>query len=617
MNRARYSRLCCFINESIHSYKVKSTEAMTKEEEKSLLINLSQVLSNIKLWTNELDSDSDSETGDHVATSIDSLVDNSTCHSSATECIYKITNDLVCLLGVENRYVQHLVVNVLVSISEFVVASGNYWEDFVKTICFYFEICMWKVISPSFDPLLRVKHLDYDSLDWEMSLQLVLKSAGWYSVGAIVLALRTVLKQVKNEDDVEVLDVYLNHLGLFLQRIPWDSCNEIFVDEFEFFGYLVQLFCSIVSCSSLPETVAIREILNIFPKILTWCLVKQGESFSYTRTFQYIRHKILVLMIRLSSLVNLDCTMVVSWLNLIDIYFQDLLYKSLIEPEDDEDDCLKDSPFNETSHKHLQRRVVFLYLKCAFTLIGLKERCVCGDVNACSKKGLTTIYEWVQKQLPGNMLVNVELYDDNCRKFTKSFLQLYMHEDDMLFEVLLQLTYAPFGDTHQIHEDVKYQTVEKDIFFLLFDPVHLFHLFLSELHYDHQVLLDYLISKDTGASCAEYLLRCLRIICDKWNSFIGFPSWVEVRSQKFNKRRKCTHEDLSSESISDKISISYKTDDNNEKTCKRPFHDARDCLLLLKKSVESLHQKDLFPYNPQVLLRRLSRFQELCLRPYG
>lgn len=28
-----------------------------------------------------------------------------------------------------------------------------------------------------------------------------------------------------------------------------------------------------------------------------------------------------------------------------------------------------------------------------------------------------------------------------------------------------------------------------------------------QIHYDHQVLLDYLISKDTGASSAEYLLR--------------------------------------------------------------------------------------------------------------
>jgi hypothetical protein len=43
----------------------------------------------------------------------------------------------------------------------------------------------------------------------------------------------------------------------------------------------------------------------------------------------------------------------------------------------------------------------------------------------------------------------------------------------------------------------------------LFNPVRLFCIFLSELHYDHQVLLDYLISKDIGASCAEYLLRLI------------------------------------------------------------------------------------------------------------
>lgn len=32
-------------------------------------------------------------------------------------------------------------------------------------------------------------------------------------------------------------------------------------------------------------------------------------------------------------------------------------------------------------------------------------------------------------------------------------------------------------------------------------------LYSLQIHYDHQVLLDYLISKDTGDKCAEYLLR--------------------------------------------------------------------------------------------------------------
>ena len=36
----------------------------------------------------------------------------------------------------------------------------------------------------------------------------------------------------------------------------------------------------------------------------------------------------------------------------------------------------------------------------------------------------------------------------------------------------------------------------------------------------------------------------------------------------------------------------------------QPFNKAKECLLSLKNSMENLHQKGLFPYNPKVLLRR-------------
>ena len=36
----------------------------------------------------------------------------------------------------------------------------------------------------------------------------------------------------------------------------------------------------------------------------------------------------------------------------------------------------------------------------------------------------------------------------------------------------------------------------------------------------------------------------------------------------------------------------------------QPFEEAKECLLLLRNSVESLHKKNLFPYNPKVLLKR-------------
>lgn len=157
----------------------------------------------------------------------------------------------------------------------------------------------------------------------------------------------------------------------------------------------------------------------------------------------------------------------------------------------------------------------------------------------------------------------------------------------------------------------------------LFHPIHFFHLFLAGIHYDHQVLLDYLISKDTGASSAEYLLRCLRKVCDSWNIFVEFSWSGKCHSRK---RKKLSTDDYNSRG---EISVvpsgvggdilppdskhkkAYECRSEDYVTQMLPFECARNCLFQLKASIESLHQKNLFPYNPQVLLRRLTRFQEL------
>lgn len=183
--------------------------------------------------------------------------------------------------------------------------------------------------------------------------------------------------------------------------------------------------------------------------------------------------------------------------------------------------------------------------------------------------------------------------------FAKSFLQLYIKEDDVLFKVLLQLLSVPFCAEEQLEKEKgAFQDSEGNTFFRvldIFDPVLLFHLFLLELSYDHQVLLDYLISKDTGISCAEYLLRCLRKVFDSWSLFVEF-SMCRQATNRSSKRRK--------------VQVwSCKGTQNGGKY----FKEAKGCLLSLKNSIESLHRKNLFPYNPNVLLNRLTRFQELCL----
>lgn len=177
-----------------------------------------------------------------------------------------------------------------------------------------------------------------------------------------------------------------------------------------------------------------------------------------------------------------------------------------------------------------------------------------------------------------------------------------------------------------------FQEVKHDLLFLvsnLLNPIRLFHLFLAELHYDHQVLLDYLISKDTGASSAEYLLRCLRTVCNSWDFFAEFSLGEEVINQAHRKKRKILVDGLdfqkslsSAQHEGDVAPLSLQKGSKREHKCgskqrgikRLPFEDAMECLLSLKNSVVNLHQKKLFPYNPNVLLRRLRRFEELCLK---
>ena len=49
---------------------------------------------------------------------------------------------------------------------------------------------------------------------------------------------------------------------------------------------------------------------------------------------------------------------------------------------------------------------------------------------------------------------------------------------------------------------------------------------------------------------------------------------------------------------------SHAHGNNSRINFKRPFVAARDCLASLTTSIDSLNKKSLFPYNPQVLLRR-------------
>jgi len=116
--------------------------------------------------------------------------------------------------------------------------------------------------------------------------------------------------------------------------------------------------------------------------------------------------------------------------------------------------------------------------------------------------------------------------------------------------------------------------------------------------------------------------RCLHLICNSWKLFVEFPLFGEILDQSSCKRRKIVGDDL--QLLADGMPTSvdnsgstmlhiknYKEDSGcGFKRYKiKPFKKAAECLLALNNSVYNLHQKKLFPYNPEVLLKRYVSWQ--------
>ncbi|GAV92022.1 hypothetical protein CFOL_v3_35406 [Cephalotus follicularis] len=602
----------------------------------------------------------------------------------------KMMADLISLLTVESQYVQHLAGNVLVIISEFLAASGSKWVLFMQLLCVCLELAITNVLSSSLAPSVTgPEDSSCDSSSFVFVLKPRLKNANWSAVAGIIHVLRKILKYLKQEDDNNLSSIYLDTICSCLSNVAWDfidrirvvqdghtpkidaqnSCADAFYlryfDLLMFLGSFVQLLCSLVEeigfmdvkGNSSPNHPFFCVIINLLPKLLCCCLLKQGDRVNGSI---YIRHKLLVLMVRLSFQTCLDSSIYVSWLQLLHEYFQDFLLKPITLHESGQADCLEGSPFLLTISdgevlnvctRHLQRLAIFLFLRSSFSLIRLKEdntkKCECATANAyltfdsisdlacCStKKGLLELYKWLQGIFPADMFVDLEMYMENCINFSTSFIQLYMHEDDLLFEVLLLLLHAAFlGEQQFQKERWQFQNLKEHILFHvsnLLNPIRLFHIFIAELHYDHQVLLDYLISKDTGISCAEYLLKCLRMICDSWHLFMEITAGLKVTKWSSRQRTIVLLKFLNFQAKlpfahPENLPFSPEKECMNDSECGdehfitrgQSYIEAKNCLLSLKDSVENLHLKKLFPYNPEVLLKRLARFQELCIKQEG
>lgn len=134
-------------------------------------------------------------------------------------------------------------------------------------------------------------------------------------------------------------------------------------------------------------------------------------------------------------------------------------------------------------------------------------------------------------------------------------------------------------------------------------------------HHRDTFLCSLFFHKNSHLIFCTFFGRCLSLVCNSWQSFVEFPLFGEPLKQSSSKKRKVLRDDpefLADVTPFDDNEIiplpakNYEGDSEYgfKYTYTQAFMEAKECLLALKDSVENLNQKNLFPYNPEVLLKR-------------
>ncbi|CAL9758153.1 unnamed protein product [Musa acuminata subsp. burmannicoides] len=682
---AGISRLCNLIAVSLRPYLEPRPFPLTKESEKDLLVSLSRVHKQIQQWTNESDCDGDQE---RIADS--HFYD--TCYMDVkhqfvdeNNCFMDITSTMVAFLGLESGFVQHLVGKIFVGMSNLLAKFRSKWLKLLHLLWVSLGLAMSsRCILPS-APLGSIHVPDkswiqsftnimlpgiedtvFDISIFIARLQLRVIEFNVHMVAGLFHTFRNILKSLKREiSDLEGAYRYLAMSSLL--KMPWGLLDEIHVSRIHFgkdaipdrknclprstdmlAGIILQLLCSLVEQKDLIDVEGVSfgdhaiytKFSDLVLKLLA-CFFKHLGC--YESLSGYLKHKTLVLMVRLRLHMQCDVSHLVFWLKLLKNHFEDLLYAPISVCDDGSAATLEESPFLAVSvdrdmvqnlcTQHLRRQTIFLFLHCCFKLVhfhheadhqfscGGKNSSIISTLQVCSEHftcmGLVELFEWLQKCSSLENVVDYESFRKSCFSFGSSFLQFYMEEDDMLFDILLLLLDAPVISLQVCSngEETSFEEMKKDIIFnisSIFNPIYLFHMFLLLLHYDHLVLVDYLLSKDLGIRFLQYLLRCLRMVGTSWHIFLRFPICGSEQNQSSYKRRKISI-DESLEALPSSIMMTKEHKvrkllavGNIDKSM--TFNNAKECLLSLKKTVEDLHRKNLFPYNPKPLLRRFAIF---------
>ncbi|XP_048445728.1 uncharacterized protein LOC103935797 [Pyrus x bretschneideri] len=211
-------------------------------------VTLSQVLRQVKLWTQALDSGS--ENG--VAIGLD-------CKS-----------DCMCPTKIETHLWR--------------VNMSSIWRAMFLLLC-------------RKSLLIRADDLHSGSSRLILALKLKLENVDWSIVAGVVRVLRDIRKYLKSEDDDELVEAFFDSINSVLSTVPWNLLDEIHVGAkpdvqkgsradalFQrslFLGNLIQFLCSMVEQSGSAEASGgsidkhhpvFSTFITLVPQLLCWCL---------------------------------------------------------------------------------------------------------------------------------------------------------------------------------------------------------------------------------------------------------------------------------------------------------------------------------------------------------
>ncbi|KAG0592750.1 hypothetical protein KC19_1G278000 [Ceratodon purpureus] len=397
---------------------------------------------------------------------------------------------------------------------------------------------------------------------------------------------------------------------------------------------LLQLMCTTIACcdgdpedstsaSSELQLLLVEKIGGCIPLFARVALSPHKHSSSLHCPSSFLRHKVLRLMIGLSRWFETQHSLGLQCLRALRKEGADLLGFSLVEDcaFSNDNNLMRSSflrsfvhtkeevgEFAPHSATHLQCRAVFLLFRI-WSLVAteldpkqvvrleavqlnnpedrkeledrapqftagihqhgqncLRTSCRCRNLSemALNEEANAAVQEWLQLQ---SDVVSV----DKLKHFPMILVGLYLDEDDLMIEMLLLLVKLRSPLLVSLDKNLK-----KTLAFAnALSPLELFQALLQALSYDHTVLVDFLISQNTGTLFLQYLMLCTGLFTKpEFYSKMEHSSSCETASGSLSK-------------------------------------ESLDCLLQLKAAIERLHRRKLFPYNPTPLLKRLGMLEEL------